>query len=109
MNLPIPGNMAVWLLGAVLAAYLLSYFLWRGKRRLSYADKLRDPRWRSLRRQVLELHHNRCALCGGKAWQVHHQFYISGAEPWNYDIEALTPLCGRCHSAYEAGKKLNQH
>lgn len=91
---------------ALVYLFLLFIAWWRKRGgKDSYAQKLKDPRWKSLRRQVLELHGHKCLLCGKKAWQVHHQFYVRGKEPWEYDIEDLTPLCGRCHQFYEWGKK----
>lgn len=100
----------LWLTPVAIVVFLVWMILRQLKRQRkdSYAQKLKDPRWKSLRRQVLELHGHRCLLCGKKAWQVHHQFYVRGKEPWEYDIEDLTPLCGPCHSFYEYGKKIRR-
>ncbi|MBR9847434.1 MAG: hypothetical protein GYB35_15605, partial [Algicola sp.] len=28
---------------------------------------------------------------------VHHEYYIKGKKPWEYELDALTTLCSNCH------------
>ena len=64
----------------------------------SYAEKLKDPRWKSRRMEILVRDKGRCVACGSPHWlQVHHKEYISGLEPWEYPDELLETLCRRCH------------
>lgn len=64
-----------------------------------YAAKLRDPRWQRKRLEILERDQFCCRWCDSseKELHVHHNFYISGLEPWDYEQEALTTVCKDCH------------
>lgn len=65
----------------------------------SYAQKLRDPRWQKKRLQILERDGWFCQMCGDvdKELHVHHKFYVSRCEPWEYDDSVLVTLCWHCH------------
>lgn len=65
---------------------------------MSYADKLRDPRWQKKRLHVFERDDWRCTKCddGTKELHVHHTIYFSG-EPWDIPIRFLKTLCDSCH------------
>jgi hypothetical protein len=66
----------------------------------SYAEKLRDPRWRERRLEILERAQFRCEECGEEAvtLHVHHKVYRRGAEPWEYFDHELIALCEGCHA-----------
>lgn len=66
---------------------------------MSYADKLRDPRWQRLRLQVMECAEWKCEHCGNASatLNVHHKFYVKGYDPWDYEPKHLQCLCERCH------------
>lgn len=32
---------------------------------------------------------------------VHHKYYLKGANPWEYPLEALCTLCPACHASLE--------
>lgn len=68
---------------------------------LSYADKLRDPRWQKKRLEILERDKWTCAGCKSteKTLHVHHRLYVKGLDPWEYDSEYLLTVCDECHSA----------
>lgn len=69
--------------------------------RPSYSDKLKDPQWYEVRNKVLSRDENTCRHCGTQAAQmdVHHYYYVSGREPWEYDLSALVTLCRDCHNS----------
>lgn len=66
---------------------------------MTYADKLKDPRWKAKRLEILEKNMFICADCYGDEplLHVHHIYYESGLEPWEYSDEAYLPLCDLCH------------
>lgn len=66
---------------------------------LSYADKLRDPRWQRKRLEILQRDGWTCQRCGTKikTLVVHHRVYTEGKEPWEENNEHLTTLCELCH------------
>ncbi len=70
----------------------------------SYAKLLRDPRWRALREEILELEGGKCARCESTSKiHIHHRSYLDGRKPWEYPPSMLEALCAGCHAA-EHGK-----
>lgn len=69
--------------------------------KLSYSEKLKDPRWQKLRLQILERDEWMCQSCSSKdkTLHVHHVHYIYGLDPWEYEDESqfLITLCVDCH------------
>lgn len=65
----------------------------------AYLAKLRDPRWQKMRLAVFERDNWSCQKCfDSKATlHVHHRYYQSGSEPWEYRPDALVTLCQQCH------------
>lgn len=70
-----------------------------------YWQKLQDPRWQKRRLEVLERGGFTCLCCGAtdKKLEVHHAYYISGREPWNYPDAALVCVCSDCHKELKEG------
>lgn len=69
---------------------------------ITYAEKLKDPRWQKRRLEILELDHHSCRNCNFKEnLQVHHRAYLVGAQPWDYPEELLITLCAKCHHEEE--------
>ncbi len=66
---------------------------------MTYAEKLRDPRWQRRRLDVMQNAGFACERCGTDAvtLNVHHIVYRRGAEPWDYDDDDLACLCEDCH------------
>jgi 5-methylcytosine-specific restriction endonuclease McrA len=68
---------------------------------MTYAEKLRDPRWQRRRLEIMQRADFRCERCtdATSTLNVHHQTYRSGASPWDYADEDLECLCEHCHRA----------
>lgn len=69
----------------------------------TYAEKLRDPRWQKLRLEIMQRDGFKCCECRDKdnTLNVHHRFYLKGANPWEYDSSSLVTLCEKCHTVAE--------
>lgn len=65
---------------------------------MTYAEKLRNPKWQKKRLQILERDNWCCQSCADatKNLQVHHLFYAK-RDPWDYPDEAYQTLCDECH------------
>lgn len=70
-------------------------------KRKTYAEKLKSPKWQKKRLDILNLKGFKCEKCGDEEnqIQVHHRFYITGREPWEYDNDVFQVLCEKCHEA----------
>lgn len=66
--------------------------------KLTYSEKLLDPRWQKLRVQILERDAWTCQRCGrkDKTLHVHHARYDRG-DPWETRPELLFVVCADCH------------
>src|SRR5438105_2637506 len=63
-----------------------------------YSEKLLDGRWQKKRLEIFQRAGWQCEECWtSKNLQVHHVFYITGNEPWDYPEELLMCVCGSCH------------
>lgn len=73
---------------------------------MTYAEKLKNPKWQRKRLEVLKRDKWRCKKCGDKetTLHVHHKSYEGGKEPWDYDNSTLTTLCQDCHREVESFK-----
>lgn len=70
--------------------------------RRTYSEKLKDPRWQKRRLERFQAAEFRCqdCDCAEKTLHVHHRYYISKREPWEYPDFALRVLCEDCHSIW---------
>lgn len=66
----------------------------------NYAEKLKDPRWQKKRLEIMKIDGFKCRECGDSksTLHVHHAYYVSGREPWEYPNGTLATLCENCHS-----------
>jgi len=64
-----------------------------------YSEKLKDPRWQKKRLEILERDQWMCQHCYDtkSTLSVHHLYYESSRDPWDYDDAALVTLCNDCH------------
>jgi hypothetical protein len=68
----------------------------------TYFDRLKDPRWQRKRLEVMSGFGWRCQKCGatelsGVQFHVHHRYYVSKRDPWNYPNGCYRLLCDPCH------------
>lgn len=70
---------------------------------MTYAEKLKDPRWQKMRLKVLERDEFECSLCKSaeNTLHVHHRYYEKGKCPWEYPEDSLQTLCSECHEQTE--------
>lgn len=74
---------------------------------MTYAEKLKDPRWQKKRLKILEYARWRCQICGSKSktLHVHHSYYVRGKEPWKYPDGSLIAACKPCHDKIHPEKR----
>lgn len=74
---------------------------------MTYADKLKDPRWQKKRLKILERDEWMCQQCQEteSTLMVHHFQYLKDCEPWEYDDHDLITLCKYCHEAEHRERK----
>ena len=70
---------------------------------MTYAEKLKDPRWQKKRLEILNRDKFECQGCGSteKELHVHHCFYLKNTEPWDHPNKSLLTLCIDCHKETE--------
>jgi hypothetical protein len=66
---------------------------------MTYAEKLRDPRWQKKRLEIFSRDDWKCKSCGEKekTLHVHHIFYSPNKDPWETDNGFLITFCEDCH------------
>lgn len=64
---------------------------------MSYALKIKDPRWQKKRLEILNRDNFKCRFCMDteSTLNVHHLAYVG--EPWEAPNCALITLCEDCH------------
>ena len=69
---------------------------------MTYAERLKDPRWQKRRLEILQRDEWMCQSCADDkaTLHVHHRRYISGRAPWEYEDSDLVTLCERCHDLF---------
>lgn len=71
---------------------------------MTYAQKLKDPRWQRRRLEVLSEANFKCQTCKSSVDElaVHHVNYKRNTEPWDYELGVeLVCLCKSCHERLE--------
>ena len=66
---------------------------------MTYSEKLKDPRWQRKRLEMMQRDDFKCVSCSSedKTLHVHHKYYVSGREPWDYPPCAYATMCWHCH------------
>lgn len=72
---------------------------------MTYAEKLKDPRWQKKRLEILNRDEFCCQSCydSESTLHVHHRTYFRDKEPWEIPSEYLVTLCESCHGAEKDG------
>ena len=73
---------------------------------MTYAEKLKDPRWQRKRLEILQRDNWTCKNCGATdtTLHVHHLSYTAHAEPWEAADENLVTVCAECHPRFRASE-----
>jgi hypothetical protein len=76
---------------------------------MTYAEKLKDPRWQKKRLEILDRDHFTCQCCTDKTKTlcVHHKSYTG--EPWEVENSELITYCIDCHSLIEYIKEMDDY
>lgn len=71
----------------------------KSHQKTAYQKKLEDPRWQKKRLEALERAGWKCEGCDAETEQlhVHHRYYVSKREPWDYPQWTYKVLCKTCH------------
>jgi hypothetical protein len=74
---------------------------------MTYAEKLKSPKWQKRRLEILDRDCFKCRQCGDaeSSLQVHHIQYKFGLDPWEYPPDDLQTLCEKCHGEVTASTK----
>lgn len=65
--------------------------------RLSYSEKLKDPRWQRKRLEVFQRDDFKCRACGNATATLHVHHRIYRGEPWESRLDDLETVCSQCH------------
>ena len=67
---------------------------------MTYSEKLKDPQWQKKRLEIMSRDGFRCIKCESESntLTVHHFYYISGRQPWEYPNASMHTLCRQCHT-----------
>lgn len=82
---------------------------------MTYAEKLKDPRWQQRRQEILRRDKFACQHClkVSSSLHVHHRYYKENREPWEYEDSVLISLCQDCHELehmlYERDQRLKRN
>lgn len=70
---------------------------------MTYAEKLKDPRWQKCRLAVFHRDNFTCRDCNDteSTLHVHHCLYAKG-DPWETPLHLLLTLCYKCHERRQA-------
>ncbi len=68
----------------------------------TYAEKLRDPRWKQKSKKVKNRAENKCQDCSSSnRLEAHHSYYKKHGrqyyESWEYPLDSFRCLCRNCH------------
>jgi 5-methylcytosine-specific restriction endonuclease McrA len=73
---------------------------------MTYSEKLKDVKWQKRRLELFSQNNWTCTECGlhepKDGLCVHHVFYMTGKDPWEYPDETLLVLCNGCHEERQA-------
>ena len=67
---------------------------------MTYSEKLQHPQWQKMRLKIMSRDKFQCVKCDSETntLTVHHFYYISGRQPWEYPMSSMYTLCRQCHT-----------
>lgn len=70
------------------------------EKKVTYSEKLKDPRWQRRRLEVFNRDNFTCVSCNRTdlSLHVHHIKYLPGLDPWEYDHSLMVTYCELCHN-----------
>lgn len=71
---------------------------------MTYAEKLKDPRWQRKRLDILNRDDFTCRCCSDKTEELHVHHIKYNSNPWEADDEDLITVCKKCHTEIEKAK-----
>lgn len=79
---------------------------------MTYAEKLKDPRWQKKRLEILNRDNFTCRAGScfetEKTLHVHHLDYIHGNDPWDYPDYYFLTVCEDCHNDITENRRDNE-
>lgn len=74
---------------------------------MTYAEKLKHPKWQKKRLEILQRDNFKCRYCGDEetTLNIHHLKY-NGKNPWEISNDFLITTCEHCHTIIEISKKV---
>lgn len=74
-----------------------------------YQRKLANPLWQKKRLEIFERDKFTCKSCYGTESElhVHHRYYLTNVDPWDYPDDCYMTLCYQCHITEESELKEN--
>lgn len=75
----------------------------------SYSEILTRPEWQKKRLHILSRDSFTCLLCDDRdsTLHVHHEEYLPGRMPWEYEDDNFKTLCKHCHAVKEKVKSFS--
>lgn len=74
---------------------------------MTYAEKLKDPRWQKKRLFILERDDWQCQLCFDTETTLHVHHLSYDKNPWDVPEENLVAYCEHCHLVAESLKEVH--
>lgn len=76
------------------------------KTKSQYAQQRLHPKWQMRRLEIMKRDGAKCRECGRDdiTLNVHHAYYVSNREVWDYPDFSLTTLCEDCHKEKHGGR-----
>ena len=68
----------------------------------NYKKSYLDPRWQRKRLEIMKRDDFCCLACGesSKTLNVHHTYYVSGRDIWDYPNFCYKTYCSDCHKCH---------
>lgn len=68
---------------------------------MTYAEKLKSPKWQKRRLEILNRDKFKCKKCGDTETTLHVHHLSYHGEPWEAPSDELDTLCEHCHHFIE--------